>query len=182
VYSLSCACVYEVSDLYPALDPTPEVKAVFDFPVFLEYDVTLAECKLGTDLHVTNRPGTGVLQFQALFHNYIRAPANDVTISPLTGKNYFDKTEANAEARVTPKVEDRKAVDVRKFTDSVYEDGGQAYKISWPQGGVRIETEGLKDVVIWNPQETAGKGIGDMEDGGWCVPSPESQDNQLTFP
>ena len=144
--------------------------------------MTLAECKLGTDLHVINHPGAGALQFQALFHNYIRAPANDVTISPLTGKNYFDKTEANAEARVTPKVEDRKAVDVRKFTDSVYEDGGQAYKISWPQGGVRIETEGLKDVVIWNPQETAGKGIGDMEDGGWCVPSPESQDDQLTLP
>ena len=153
----------------PALDPTPEVKAAFDFPVFLEYVVTVAERQLGTDIHVTNHSGTDVLQFQALFHNYIRAPANDVMISPLTGKTYFDKTEATPEARLTPKVEQRKYVDVKKFTDSVYEDGGQAYEVSWPQGGIQIETDGLKDVVIWNPQKTAGEAIGDMEGGGWYV-------------
>jgi len=172
----------QVSDVPPALDPTPEVKAVFDFPVFLEYVVTLEERELGTDLHVTNRSDTDVLQFQALFHNYIRAPAKDVKISPLTGKNYFDKTEATAEARVIPKLEQRAGVDVQKFTDSVYEDGGQAYDVTWPQGGIQIKTEGLKDVVIWNPQETAGKAIGDMEDGGWYVRSAGLQGDQLTPP
>lgn len=131
--------------------------------------MTLAERQVGTDLHVANHSDTDALQFQALFHNYIRAPAKDVTISPLTGKYYFDKTETTAEARSTPKVEQRKAVDVQKFTDSVYEDGGQAYEVGWPKGGIQINTEGLKDVVVWNPQETAGKAIGDMEDGGWCV-------------
>ena len=169
MYSLSHICFHHVSDLPPALDPTPEVKAVFDFPVFLEYVVTLAERQLGTDIHVTNHSSTDVLQFQALFHNYIRAPANEVTISPLTGKTYFDKTEATPEARLIPKVEQRKYVDVKKFTDSVYEDGGQTYEVSWPQGGIQIETEGLKDVVIWNPQKAAGGAIGDMEDGGWYV-------------
>ena len=144
--------------------------------------MTLGERELGTDLHVTNRSDAGELQFQALFHNYIRAPAKDVTISPLTGKNYFDKTEATAEARATPKVEQRKVVDVQKFTDSVYEDGGQAYEVTWPQGGIQIKTEGLKDVVVWNPQETAGKAIGDMEDGGWCVRPAGSRDGQLTPP
>jgi len=131
--------------------------------------VTLAERQLGTDIHVTNHSDVDALQFQALFHNYIRAPANDVAISPLTGKTYFDKTEATPEARDTPKVEQRKAVGVQKFTDSVYEDGGQAYEVSWPQGGIQIKTEGLEDVVIWNPQKTAGEALGDMEDGGWCV-------------
>jgi len=168
-----------------SLDPTPEVKAVFDFPVFLEYVVSLAERELGTDLHVTNRSDTAALQFQALFHNYIRAPANDVKISPLTGKNYFDKTEVTAEARATPKLEQRKGVDVQRFTDSVYEDGGQAYEVTWPQGGIQIKTEGLKDVVVWNPQETAGKAIGDMEDGGWekyvCV-EPGHVRGYITLP
>ena len=162
-------------DLPLALDPTPEVKAVFDFPVFLEYVVTLAERQLGTDIHVTNHSSTDALQFQALFHNYIRAPANAVTISPLTGKTYFDKTEATPEARAAPKVEQRKVVDVQKFTDSVYEDAGQAYEVGWPQGGIQIKTEGLKDVVIWNPQKTAGEAIADMEDGGWCVRIPGFQ-------
>lgn len=131
--------------------------------------MTISERELATKVHVRNHSDKDVLQFQALFHNYIRAPANDVKITPLTGKNYFDKTETTAEARATLKLEQRKDVDVRKFTDSIYVDGGQAYGVTWPQGEIRIETEGLKDVVVWNPQETAGKAIGDMEDGGWCV-------------
>lgn len=145
------------------------MKEVFDFPVLLEYVVTLAERELGTDIHVTNQSDKDQLQFQALFHNYIRAPANNVKILPLTGKNYFDKTEATPEARATAKIEQRKDVDVQKFTDSVYEDAGQVYDITWSQGGIRIKTEGLKDLVVWNPQETAGRAIGDMETGGWCV-------------
>lgn len=129
--------------------------------------MTLAERQLSTDLHVTNQSDNDPLQFQALFHNYIRAPAKDVKISPLAGKSYFDKTESTPEARTTPKLEQRESVNVQKFTDSVYEDGGQAYDITWPQGGIRIKTENLKDVVVWNPQDTAGKAIADMEDGGW---------------
>ena len=168
---LSRIPVRKVSNPPPALDPTPEVKAVFNFPVYLEYAVTLKERELGTDIHVTNRSDADSLQFQALFHNYIRAPAKDVTIFPLTGKSYFDKTEVTAEARATPKVEQRKGVDVQKRTDSVYENGGQAYEVSWPQGGIQITAEGLKDVVVWNPQKTAGEAIADMEDGGWYVRS-----------
>ena len=174
---LSYVCV-KVSDPPLALGPTPEVKAVFDFPVLLEYVVTLTERELGTDIHVTNQSDKDPLQFQALFHNYIRAPANSVKISPLTGKNYFDKTEAAPEARATPKLEQRKDVDVQKFTDSIYEDAGQAYDVTWSQGGIRIKTEGLKDLVVWNPQETVGKAIGDMEDGGWCVRSADSRDDR----
>lgn len=159
--ALSHACI-QVSEPHLALGSTPELP---HFPVSLEYIVTLSERELGTKIHVTNRSDEDTLQFQALFHNYIRAPANVVAISPLTGKTYLDKTEA------TRKLEHRKDVDVRKFTDSVYVDADQEYEINWPQGKIQIKTEGLKDVVVWNPQETAGKAIKDMEDGGWCVQS-----------
>ena len=172
---LAHAC-FQVYELPSALDSTPEVKTVFDFPVSLEYIVTLSECGLGTKIHVENHSDEDPFEFQALFHNYIRAPANDATISSLTGKKYFDKTNATADAKATPRVERRKAVGVQKFTDSVYVDGGEAYEITWPQGKIKIETEGLKDLVIWNPQETVGKAIGDMEDGGWCVLSAGLQD------
>ena len=165
---LAHACV-QAPEPPPALGSTPEVKAVFDFPVSLEYMVTLSEHELRTKIRVENQSDKGVLQFQALFHNYIRAPANDVKISSLAGKNYFDKTEPTAEAKATPKLEQREDVDVQKFTDSVYVDAGQAYDVNWPQGKIQLRTEGLKDVVVWNPQESAGKAIGDMEDCGWCV-------------
>jgi len=168
-----------------SLGSTPEVKMVFDFPVSLEYIVTLSERALCTKICVSNHSDKDPLQFQALFHNYLRAPANDVKISPLTGKNYFDKTEATVEAKATLKLEQREDVDVQKSTDSVYVDGGQAYDVNWPRGKIQIRTEGLKDVVVWNPQETAGKAIGDMEDGGWekyvCV-EPGHVEGYITLP
>ena len=112
---------------------------------------------------------TPPIEFQALFHNYIRAPSSDVRVSPLLGLSYYDKTEATEEARATPKKETRQAVDVLKFTDSVYENAPGKYDVLWGSGGIEIVTKNLKDVVIWNPQAEAGAKIGDMEEGGWYV-------------
>ncbi len=137
----------------------------------MEYVVTLAEHQLTTGLHVkhTGLSTTAPFEFQALFHNYIRAPANDVRISPLAGVSYYDKTEATEEARAAPKLEARAGVDVNKFTDSVYEDAGGRYDVVWPSGAIEVRATNLKDVVVWNPQQEAGSKIGDMEAGGWCV-------------
>lgn len=131
----------------------------------------MAEHEISTDLHVKNNAlsTTPPIEFQALFHNYIRAPSSDVRVSPLLGLSYYDKTEATEEARATPKKETRQAVDVLKFTDSVYENAPGKYDVLWGSGGIEIVTKNLKDVVIWNPQAEAGAKIGDMEEGGWYV-------------
>ncbi|OJT15842.1 Glucose-6-phosphate 1-epimerase [Trametes pubescens] len=151
------------------LAPNDAIKAQFDHPFELEYVVTLAEHQLTTGLHVkhTGLSTTAPFEFQALFHNYIRAPANDVRISPLAGVSYYDKTEATEEARAAPKLEARAGVDVNKFTDSVYEDAGGRYDVVWPSGAIEVRATNLKDVVVWNPQQEAGSKIGDMEAGGW---------------
>ncbi|KAI0365247.1 galactose mutarotase-like protein [Pilatotrama ljubarskyi] len=152
-----------------SLGPNDEIKAQFDHPFHLEYVVTLAEHQLTTDLHVkhTGLSTTPPFEFQALFHNYIRAPANDVRITPLTGIKYYDKTEATEEARATPKVENRESVDVKKYTDFVYENAPGRYDVVWPSGAIEIKTKNLKDVVVWNPQQETGAKIVDMETGGW---------------
>lgn len=153
-----------------ALDPTARIKATYDRSFQLGYVVTLAEHELRTDLHVTNTcTSSDSLEFQALFHNYIRAPANQVLVFPLQNKRYYDKTETSEEGRNTAKTETRAGVDVAKFTDSVYEDASERYEVTWPGGGVAIRVSGLKDVVVWNPQRAAGSKIADMENGGWCV-------------
>ncbi|KAF8642246.1 hypothetical protein AX16_009521 [Volvariella volvacea WC 439] len=149
------------------LEPTSRISQVYDKPFQLAYVVTLAEHQLSTDLHVTNPSASDVLEFQALFHNYIRAPANDVIVTPLENLLFYDKTEATEEGRSTPKTETRAGVDVRRFTDSVYEDAPGNYEVAWPGGGIGIRTRNLKNVVVWNPQAEAGSKIGDMEDGGW---------------
>jgi len=147
------------------LSPTPAIKAVYDYEFRLHYVVTLAEHQLSTDLHVENA-SSNTIEFQALFHNYIKAPSDNTLIYPLTGKSYYDKTEATEEERRSPKTETRDGVDVKTFTDSVYEDAGKNYEIKWLGGGLEIRTT-LNDLVVWNPQAEAGKRIADMEDGGW---------------
>ncbi|KAG5221891.1 DNA polymerase zeta [Salix suchowensis] len=123
------------------------------------------EHQLSTDLHVTNKSDKP-LEFQALLHNYLRAPANEVAVSNLQTLNYYDKTETTEGARTAAKVESRAVVDVRRFTDSVYENAPQHYYVAWPEGGVEIKTVNFKDVVVWNPKAEAGSKIGDMESQG----------------
>jgi glucose-6-phosphate 1-epimerase len=82
-----------------------------------------------------------------------------VTVSPLNGLQYHDKV-ANA-----TKTENRDAVDVQNFTDSVYENAPGTYQVKWSNGGIQVKTRNLKDVVVWNPRET-GASMADMDQDG----------------
>lgn len=152
-----------------ALRPNAAIAKLYAKEFQLAYVVTLAEHKLSTDIHVSNPSTSEALDFQALLHTYIRAPANEVSISPLLGKRYIDKTEKSVEARNTLKEEERSSVDVRAFTDSVYEDTPPKVDVSWPGGGLVLQLHGFTTLTVWNPQAEAGSKIGDMEEDGWCV-------------
>ncbi|KAH9946620.1 galactose mutarotase-like protein [Amylocystis lapponica] len=151
------------------LEPNASIKAVYERPFHLAYVVTLAEHQISTDLHVNNTAlsTTSPLEFQALFHNYIRAPANEVLVSPLNGVTYYSKVEPTEELRNTPKVEQRDGVDVKSFTDFVYVDAPGTYEIDWTGGHIQVRTNNFKDVVVWNPQAERGPTINDLEDKGW---------------
>lgn len=151
-----------------ALDPSDDasISSKYTRPFHLKYIVTLAAHQLSTDLHVTNTSLSDTLEFQALLHNYLRVPADEVAISPLQNLTYYDKTETTEEARATPKVETRAQVDVKRVTDSVYENAPLKYNISWPRGGVHLKVANFKDLVVWNPQQE-GQKLSDMEENGW---------------
>ncbi|KAI0068182.1 galactose mutarotase-like protein [Artomyces pyxidatus] len=149
------------------LNPGPSITALYSKSFQLAYVVTLAEHQLSTDLHVLNPSNDESLEFQALLHTYIRAPANDVSIAPLLGKSYIDKTEKTLDGKPALKQETRSGVDVRTFTDSVYEDAPQKVEVTWPEGGLETRLAGFINVVVWNPQAEAGSKMGDMEEGGW---------------
>ncbi|KAI0033172.1 galactose mutarotase-like protein [Vararia minispora EC-137] len=142
--------------------PRPSIAAVYDKPFELAFVVTLSEHQLSTDLHVANPSRTSALEFQALLHTYIRAPAQEVLIQPLSGRRYVDKVDNAA-----IKEENRGAVDVRHFTDSVYEEVPDKIIVSWPNGGLVVKKTNFPNVTIWNPGAEAGSRIGDMEPGGW---------------
>lgn len=120
--------------------------------------------QLSTALHVTNpASSTSDLVHQALLHNYIAAsPTSSITIAPLSNLTYVDKVKGGAEV-----IEKRELVDVKEFTDSVYQGAPGKYEVRWEGGGIDINTSGFPDVVVWNPSAEAGAKIGDMEDKGW---------------
>jgi len=147
-----------------ALSPRPSITALYRKPFELAYVVTLAEHQLSTDIHVTNPSGSDTFDFQALLHTYIRAPAQDVKVTPLLGKQYLDKVDKGS-----TKKEARAEVDVRQFTDSVYEEAPDVINVTWPSGRLFIKKKHFTNVTIWNPGPEAGSKIGDMEPGGWSV-------------
>ncbi|KAI0275057.1 galactose mutarotase-like protein [Gloeopeniophorella convolvens] len=147
--------------------PKPSITALYAKDFQLSYVVTLAEHQLSTDFHVSNPSAAEALEFQALLHTYIRAPAKDVSISPLLGKHYVDKTEKSLEARNTLKEERRESVDVRAFTDSVYEKAPSTVNVAWPGGGLELKLVHFTTLTLWNPQAEAGSKMGDMEENGW---------------
>jgi glucose-6-phosphate 1-epimerase len=118
---------------------TDDIKAVYDKPLALTYVVTLAEHQLSTDLHVTNTSATESVEFQALLHTYLAAPADQVLISPLRGLSYVDKAD-----NANTKTEERDGVDVRRYTDAVYADAPGKYKVVWPTGGIEVKTKNFK--------------------------------------
>ena len=156
------------SNHHPALDPGDDasISSKYTKAFHLKYVVTLAAHQLSTGLHVTNRSLSDTLEFQALLHNYLRVPADEVVITPLQNLTYYDKTETTEEARAAPKIETRAQVDVKRVTDSVYENAPLKYDISWPKGGIQLNVAHFKDLVVWNPQQE-GQKLSDMEENGW---------------
>jgi glucose-6-phosphate 1-epimerase len=137
---LAVVAIFVLADLRPVLEPTESIKAVYDKPFKLTYVVTLAAHQLSTDLHVTNTSATESFEFQALLHSYIAVPAKDqVLVSGLNQLTYIDKTDG-----AQSKKESRDGVDVRKATDSVYENAPGNYKVVWPEGGIEVKTKNFK--------------------------------------
>jgi glucose-6-phosphate 1-epimerase len=150
------------------LEPTPAIQNVFPHPFSLVYVVTLATHQLSTDLHIQNTSETSSITFQSLLHTYFLCDASTVTVSPLQGLTFIDKTNNLIES-----TEERNEVSASTYTDAIYKDAPGEYYV-WYEGsakkeagGVHIKTRGFKDVVVWNPQAEAGRAIADMEEGGW---------------
>lgn len=149
------------------LTPSSGVYEKYPYACHLTYTVTLAEHQLVTRLQVNNT-GPRTMEFQALLHTYHRVPADRVRLTPLQGLTYLNKTKDGAPIEI----ESREEVDVVSFTDSVYENARASssgcYSIKW--GGlkrVEVRSNGLEDLVVWNPGQENGAKMSDMEEGGW---------------
>ncbi|KAJ7630950.1 galactose mutarotase-like protein [Roridomyces roridus] len=161
------------------LEPTELIQSLYKPstppPFHLSLVVTLGEFDLSTELQVRNTSASESFEFQGLFHNYIRAPVDQIRVSPLGYLTYFDKTVLTEDKQPTPRIHDQDEVQVKKFTDSVYENAAKVKegaqgpqdgwhgKVTWPGGSISVDSANLKDIVVWNPYAE----LGDMKGEQW---------------
>ncbi|WVN91016.1 uncharacterized protein L203_106263 [Cryptococcus depauperatus CBS 7841] len=131
----------------------------------LSYVVTLTEHQLSTDLHVVNS-GKEDFIFQALLHNYLAVP--DSSKIKITG---IDKGTVYADKVLNFKIQewDGSALVIDREIDRVFQKvPSQEIVVDDGTGsGYKVHFRGFEDCTIWNPQETSGSKMSDMEDKGW---------------
>ncbi|KIY62938.1 galactose mutarotase-like protein [Cylindrobasidium torrendii FP15055 ss-10] len=154
--------------IHLTLDDTPRTRRLWDKPFHLDYIISLQEFSLTTTLRITNTSASAPFDFQALFHTYHACPSASTRVAPLHGLTYFDKNDIDTDGQPKRKVEGRaEGLDVLHPTDAVFVDPPREIDAFWPLGGVHISTIGTPELVVWNPQATAGQKIAEMEDEGW---------------
>jgi len=150
-----------------------------EYPTSLEYIVTLSVHELTNHLVVHNKSSTKTVSHQALLHTYFACDSSTAVATPFKGLTFVDKANNFVES-----VSEEDEVTFKVYTDRFYKNAGGNYTLKYSGGGVHIRTTGFKDVVTWNPQAEAGRGIPDMEEGGWdkyvCVePGMASYYNEI---
>ncbi|PWN53674.1 galactose mutarotase-like protein [Violaceomyces palustris] len=167
----------------------PNLKAVWDYDLHLEYTVTLTpstlKCRL-TVAHLATSPNSP-MPFQALLHNYLAVPdSTKAGISDLSGSFYLDKNaggeegeELSQEIKLQGEPCDRVYVGKVKDSADGLSDGGRDITLKYNASllddplrrmgkGVELSrSKELRDTVIWNPGQEAGDAIADLHEGGW---------------
>ncbi|MBW0491706.1 hypothetical protein O181_031421 [Austropuccinia psidii MF-1] len=144
----------------------PQVQKIFQPAFECLYTIKLNHSTLTTSLKVTN-PAHSNLQFQALFHTYLRLPPqsqpSDVRLKPLKGLSYTDKVLGGKTF-----TEERDQVDfLAGEVDRVYNHVPNQIEIDFAsQKKILLTTSSLPNLTVWNPHQIKSDAMADMEKEG----------------
>jgi D-hexose-6-phosphate mutarotase len=161
------------------LEPNESIRKLWPNDFVARFTVKVGSA-LELELEATNRSQAGILIAEALHSYFAIGDIEQVTLSGLTGANYFDKV-ANAK-----KIEERDPVKLSSETDNVYLHSRNAVTINDPVLGrkIRVEKGGSNSTVVWNPFEAKAKGMADIGPGEWkkfvCVEAVNALENTVT--
>ncbi|WWD22464.1 hypothetical protein CI109_106957 [Kwoniella shandongensis] len=143
----------------------PPPPSSFQHKYTLAYVITLTEHQLSTDIHITNT-GSEDFIFQTLLHNYLAVPdSTKIKIKGIAeGTTYKDKVLGGKLDKW-----DGSTLTIDREVDRVYQKvPSQEIEVDDGAGsGFKVRFRGFEDCTIWNPTETTGSKIADMEDKGW---------------
>jgi len=127
-----------------------------------ELRVTVGGAALEMVLEVENT-GAGAFSFTAALHTYLRVDAIEAArLRGLRGLRYRDTARGGAEA-----FETQDELRVTGEVDRIYFDAPSALDLSEPSGGLRIESSGFHDAVVWNPGAERAAALADLDEEGW---------------
>ena len=145
------------------LTDSAATRALWPHAFVAELSVTVAGATLEIDLSVQNT-GAAALAFTGALHTYLRvADVRQAAVHGLGGVRYRDKvkgtdgeTEAATELRVVGPI------------DRVYYAAPEDLELREPGRVIAIATTGFPDTVVWNPGESGGAGMADLEPDGYA--------------
>jgi glucose-6-phosphate 1-epimerase len=134
-------------------------RALWPHPFHARLQVVLAQQSLEVGLEVLNRGEAG-LTFTAALHTYLRvARLADVELCGLESSTYEDATR-----KATMMPPSHAPIRFHGEIDRIYPATPSSLTLH-DDALVRIEAEGFRDTVVWNPGATLAASIGDLGAG-----------------
>ena len=132
--------------------------------------VTLGGREIELNLTITNTDA-GPFTFTAALHTYLQVTEiRDVYLEGLCGRRYLDSTDGGTENN-----QEDKYLLFEDEVDRIYPDVLASVKVNERNLHLQIQSEGFRDVVVWNPWMERGATIADLEPKGYrrmlCVES-----------
>lgn len=135
-------------------------RAIYDHDFVVELSVMVGADRLDIEFDVTNT-GDAPLSFAAALHSYLRvSEVETIQVDGLQGLRYFDAL------RGEEKTERAGELIVEDAVDRVYYKSRGAM-LTEPHRRLLLQHEGFRDLVVWNPWETACAAIADLPKDGF---------------
>ncbi len=127
-----------------------------------ELRVSVGGDALEMTLQIQNTGGTA-FSFTAALHTYLRVAAiEEVRLRGLQGLRYRDTARGATEA-----VETQAELRIEGEVDRIYFDAPARLELTEPSGGLRIQSSGFRDTVVWNPGAARAAALHDLDADGW---------------
>ncbi len=152
------------------LRETPETLLVWPHAFLAGLLVTLGSHEIEINLTITNTDAAP-FTFTAALHTYLRViEIRDVYLDGLSGRRYLDSTDSGA-----AKIQEDKYLLFEEEIDRIYPDVPGSVYLHERHLHLKIQSEGLRDLVVWNPWMEGGAALNDLEPRGYrtmlCVES-----------
>ena len=163
------------------LKPNDATRAAWPHDFRLQYEVAVGPT-LALTLRVTNAGKAGI-HFEEALHNYLAVgDVRSARIDGLAGRRFIDKVDG-----MRAKIQPPGPIRIEAETDRVYLDTEDAVTVSDTVllRALRVEKQGSRSTVLWNPWIAKAKAMADFGDEEWprmlCVETANVAENAIVL-